>query len=125
MNFINSLGSWVAVTATPGNCKGYLVMPNMQIVKWWLHSVQICISMSNVKQVANKYNVKTSAVVISIIAGAIRKFCGASWDKDVSIGYPLPKSDHPEDLTNHCYMSALCLPTGQQCIFQRLQDCNT
>lgn len=82
------------------------------------------IQMSKVKLVAKQNDVKTSAVVMSMIAGTIRKYCGDKWDKEVMIGYPLPKPNHPECLTNHTYMGLVGLATGEQCAVKRLQMCN-
>lgn len=82
------------------------------------------IQMSDIKQIAKQNEVKTSAVGMSIVAGAIRKFCGDKWDKEMAIGYPLPRPNHPDGLTNHLYMGVMALPTDEQCPFKRLQKCN-
>ncbi len=82
------------------------------------------IVLSDLKEIAIKNNVTTSAVAMSIIAGAIMKVIGTDWDTKVATGYPLPKPNHPECLTNHMYMTILHLPTDQICELERLQECD-
>lgn len=82
------------------------------------------IRMLDIKYVAKVNGVTSSAVVMSIVTGAIRKYCGEKWDKEVAIGYPFPRPDHPESLTNHLYWGTLILPTDQACERKRLLKCN-
>lgn len=80
--------------------------------------------LSEIKQVAKKNNVTSSAVVMSLVAGAMRK-CGVDFeDHDVIMGYPLPKDNHPESMANHVYMGIMPLPTNQGSSVGRLQTCN-
>lgn len=80
--------------------------------------------LTDVKQVAKKNKVTSSSVVMSIVAGAIRK-CGVEFeDRDIIMGYPLPKDNHPESMANHVYMGIIPLPTDQGLIYERLHKCN-
>lgn len=81
--------------------------------------------MSDIKQVAKRNGVTSSAVMMNIVTGGIRR-CSSldGWDREVAIGYPFPKPDHPEGLTNHVYMGIMKLPTDEEFTFNRLQECN-
>ncbi len=83
------------------------------------------LQMSDIKQVAKRNGVTSSAVMMNIVTGGIRR-CSSldSWDREVAIGYPFPKPNHPEGLTNHVYMAIMHLPTDEEFTFNRLQECN-
>lgn len=81
------------------------------------------LKMEDIKKMAVKNNVKTPSVVMSSVAGAVRKFCGDKWES-VAIGFLLPRPNHSEFLINHNYSGYLILPTNEHCRLKRLQLCN-
>ncbi|ODM93159.1 O-acyltransferase WSD1 [Orchesella cincta] len=82
------------------------------------------IPLDQLKSIAKKKNVRVSAVILSIMAGAMRKLNRLNRDKNVSVLCVIPKEGHPDALTNYMYMGSIDLPVSESSDLKRLNLCN-
>lgn len=69
--------------------------------------LNVCISkkvaMSEVKSIAKKHQVTTSAVIMAAVAGGVAKCDSKQTKKGIPCQWVLPKPNHPDKLANHRY----------------------
>ncbi|CAL8085864.1 unnamed protein product [Orchesella dallaii] len=81
--------------------------------------------LKEIKDVAKRNNISTSAVLISMITGAIYNLDSELRTKTVLAGYILPLENHPPTLCNHFTGSIIQLPTNKHLSTkERLQLCH-
>ncbi|ODN04475.1 hypothetical protein Ocin01_02198 [Orchesella cincta] len=87
-------------------------------------SISQKLSMADIKLVAKKNGVTTSAVIMSVIAGAVGKSDVRLKLRGIPCQYVLPKADHPPRLANHSYSGVMVLPSHVHSPSERLHKCN-
>ncbi|CAL8139726.1 unnamed protein product [Orchesella dallaii] len=87
-------------------------------------SISQKLSMADIKHVAKKNGVTSSAVIMSVIAGAVGKSDVRLQLRGIPCQYVLPKANHPTKLANHSYSGVMVLPSHVHSPSERLHKCN-